>query len=95
MIPALALVQGWFNKLPAKVRGTFIGVLVVSIVLSWALQIFDVPLPWDKIEELITGLALYVGVQSLFRLTPDAPKDWFDPADYQAELETTEDGEAR
>lgn len=83
MPTALAYVQAFFNKLPAKVRGTIIGILVGAIVVTWALQIFEVPLPWDKIEKLLTGLGLYVGIQSLFRLTPDTNVEWFDPADYE------------
>ena len=91
-MPYAMFVIALLKRIPAKVRAGLLAAFGIAVVLSWVLQIFEAPLPWDKIEQVLLGLGLYLGVQSGANLTPDDNTDWFDPADYEAdELETIEE----
>lgn len=91
-MPNPMFIRVLLKRIPAKVRAGLLVTFGVLVVLSWVLQVFEVPLPWDKIEEILLAFGLYLGVQSGANLSPDDNTDWFDPADYEAdELETIEE----
>jgi len=80
------------RRIPAAWRqGLLIAFAVVALVAvggDW-LELWALP---EKVYMLLNVVGAYLGFQSAANVTkPNI--EWFDPADYQAELETTDDRE--
>ena len=81
MTPATVAVE-LLRKIPAKVRTGLLVAGVVAVAASWVLQLFEVPAPWEKIDQVIKAAWVYLGAQSLANVRNEDSTAWFDQEDY-------------
>lgn len=63
-----AIVTDLLRRIPAKVRGAMLVIFALVVVAEVICRIWEVDLPYDKIDQTLLYIGGYLGVQSVANL---------------------------
>lgn len=90
MLPT-AFVLDLVRRIPERIRLVLLVIFVVLVVIVSVLRIFDAPLPFDKIDQVLLLVGGYLGVQSAANVGDTALDASVDPM--EDDYEVTDDPE--